>query len=162
MNHRIWHFKRTNFDPLALVQKSCCCAVVYNPLSFYLRALCFLCHPVCVLLLAWKILLCLEFGWHVDHFSLWMTSCYCSKAKMRYNDELIRQIQKDCLHWTRPSLFIHIFSRKNTLSTPAILSSSLPSKKIFFYGIINVWSQNKVMLFFVALIFLEARGEKLL
>ena len=68
MNHRIWHFKRTNFDPLALVQKSCCGLL---PSVLLFEGVVFFMSPhVSVLLLAWKILLCLEFGWHVDHFSL--------------------------------------------------------------------------------------------
>ena len=68
MNHRIWHFKRANFDPLALVQKSCCGLL---PSVLLFEGVVFFMSPhVSVLLLAWKILLSLEFGWHVDHFSL--------------------------------------------------------------------------------------------
>ena len=62
---------------------------------------------------------------------------YCSKAKMRYNDELIRQIQKDCLHWTRPSLCSSIFfPRKNTLSTPVLfIPKRFFSMELLMFGV---------------------------
>ena len=79
---------------------------------------------------------------------------------MRHNDELIRQIQKDCLSTEHAHHCSSIFfSRKNILSTPAVFLHRdfvLSSVQI----IINVWSQNKVMLFFVALIFLEEQEVK--
>ena len=153
MNHRIWHFKRTNFDPLALVQKSCCGLL---PSVLLFEGVVFFMSPyVSVLLLAWKILLCLEFGWHVDHFSLCSIvlrqKCVIMMSLFgKFKRIVCTEHAHHCVH---PYFFLEKIHCQH-------LSSS--SRKDFFCGIINVWSQNKVMLFFVALIFWEARGEKLL
>ena len=129
MNHRIWHFKRTNFDPLALVQKSCCGLLPSRGLCPFIWGRCVFYVTPCI---------CPAASMENSFVSrVWLARgsllivLYCSKAKMRYNDELIRQIQKDCLHWTRPSLCSSIFfPRKNTLSTPVLFIS----KRFFLWN----------------------------
>ena len=131
MNHRIWHFKRTNFDPLALVQKSCCGLL---PSVLLFEGVVFFMSPR----------VCPAASMENSFVSrVWLARgsllivLYCSKAKMRYNDELIRQIQKDCLHWTRPSLCSSIFfPRKNTLSTPVLfIPKRFFSMELLMFGV---------------------------
>ena len=78
---------------------------------------------------------------------------------MRNNDELIRQIQKDCLSTEHAHHCSSIFFPEKIYCQHLLFLHRdfvLSSVQI----IINVWSQNKVMLFFVALIFLEEQEVK--